>query len=885
AEPTDDSSGLNEPNWLQDDEAEPATEDELPAAFDEPTDDSSGLNEPNWLQDDEAEPATEDELPAAFDEPTDDSSGLNEPNWLQDDEAEPATEPSWLQDDEAEPATEELPAAFAEPTEDSSGLNEPNWLQDDESEPDTEPSWLQYDEAEPASEPNWLQDDEAEPASEPNWLQDDEAEPATESNWLQDDKAEPASEPNWLQDDEAEPATEPSWLQDDEAEPASESNWLQDDEAEPASESNWLQDDEAEPASESNWSQDEDELTSDGLPETGQTEPATEGLTDSLLDQMLDAIEDEPASDDLLAAFAEQIDDSSDLSEPDWTQDDETGQIEPTTEGLTTTLPGQMLDEVEDDSDWLQDDETEQPKPSPEGLAAAPLGQILDEVEDEDESDWLQNDAAESTADSTLSAEVEEPVVSGDIPTGQQDDLSGLDGIFDDSNSIQDDEAESTNQEPTNNLQDEADSFSNLFADSNFDDADALSADEIKDEPDNNAGLSEMDDFFKPDETNDDVSKRLQQEADSENEQNNQDENFLLPDFDITADTENTDLDDTQQKPAENETAKTNSGTMENTATEKLEPFEFEQEEMKKQLEAAVEKLKKVKMFSYLALIFGVIALMIAIGLGITTYSAQTEVAALTDVVSTLETNLEKSAENNSNKEINAMVNSVVQLNQQFYEFITDLKGNPQLPAGTLNNKVPDIIAKQVIVSNALKSLQGKIPELNETTLSGLSIIEPAKIEPKPVAAKESTPPPMPPVKTEAAIEPIPTAQPESIAPEQPPAKKQPKVEAVTQAKIKAEAIKPKPAAKAPTKQPSKPIAKANWGVNLAAFKQEWFAQSKAAEFARQGIYADIIPIQGNDGTLYRLRVDGFASKKEAEASKNKIKRVLNLDSVWVSDN
>ncbi|MDO9142529.1 MAG: SPOR domain-containing protein, partial [Methylobacter sp.] len=773
----------------------------------------------------------------------------------------------------------------------------------DEAEPATEPSWLQDDEAEPATEPSWLQDDEAEPATEPSWLQDDEAEPATEElpaafaeptddssglnepNWLQDDEAEPASESNWLQDDEAEPATESNWLQDDEAEPATESNWLQDDEAEPATESNWLQDDEAEPASESNWSQDEDELTSDGLPETGQTEPATEGLTDSLLDQMLDAIEDEPASDDLLAAFAEQIDDSSDLSEPDWTQDDETGQIEPTTEGLTTTLPGQMLDEVEDDSDWLQDDETEQPKPSPEGLAAAPLGQILDEVEDEDESDWLQNDAAESTADSTLSAEVEEPVVSGDIPTGQQDDLSGLDGIFDDSNSIQDDEAESTNQEPTNNLQDEADSFSNLFADSNFDDADALSADEIKDEPDNNAGLSEMDDFFKPDETNDDVSKRLQQEADSENEQNNQDENFLLPDFDITADTENTDLDDTQQKPAENETAKTNSGTMENTATEKLEPFEFEQEEMKKQLEAAVEKLKKVKMFSYLALIFGVIALMIAIGLGITTYSAQTEVAALTDVVSTLETNLEKSAENNSNKEINAMVNSVVQLNQQFYEFITDLKGNPQLPAGTLNNKVPDIIAKQVIVSNALKSLQGKIPELNETTLSGLSIIEPAKIEPKPVAAKESTPPPMPPVKTEAAIEPIPTAQPESIAPEQPPAKKQPKVEAVTQAKIKAEAIKPKPAAKAPTKQPSKPIAKANWGVNLAAFKQEWFAQSKAAEFARQGIYADIIPIQGNDGTLYRLRVDGFASKKEAEASKNKIKRVLNLDSVWVSDN
>jgi cell division septation protein DedD len=391
-----------------------------------------------------------------------------------------------------------------------------------------------------------------------------------------------------------------------------------------------------------------------------------------------------------------------------------------------------------------------------------------------------------------------------------------------------------------------------------------------------------------------------------------------LPDFDITADNETMGTDDdspipedefadafgdtsfldkaeteppTQQESSENKTAATDTVAMENIVNVRLSPFEFEQEEIKKQLEVTEKKLKKAKIFSYVALGFGAVALTAAIGLGVMTYKAKTEVSSLTGVVTNLEQSLKNSAEGNSKEAINTMLNSVVQLNQQIYDFINDLKGNPQLPADALNNKVPGIAEKQVMVSNALKTLRGKIGDLDEATLSELSIVEspkePTKIEIQPTPAKESHNTLMPPVKTEAVIEPI--ASPKTVVPEPPPiaAKEAPKVEVAAKVKIKAEVVKPKPviSAKTADRELSKPSAGGNWGVNLVAFKQEWFAQSKAAEFARQGVYADVIPIQGDGGTMYRLRVGGFASKKEANASKDKIRRVLNLDSVWVSDN
>jgi len=69
------------------------------------------------------------------------------------------------------------------------------------------------------------------------------------------------------------------------------------------------------------------------------------------------------------------------------------------------------------------------------------------------------------------------------------------------------------------------------------------------------------------------------------------------------------------------------------------------------------------------------------------------------------------------------------------------------------------------------------------------------------------------------------------------------------------------------------------------AFKQEWFAKSKAAEFARLGVFAEVIPVHEKNTTMYRLRVGGFKSKADAFSNTDRIKKTLNLDSVWVSDN
>jgi cell division protein FtsN len=286
------------------------------------------------------------------------------------------------------------------------------------------------------------------------------------------------------------------------------------------------------------------------------------------------------------------------------------------------------------------------------------------------------------------------------------------------------------------------------------------------------------------------------------------------------------------------------------------------------------------------------------------------------------------------------MVNSVVQLNQQVYGFISDLKGNTQLPVDLFDKKVADLVAKQDMVSKALAMLQVKMGDaLDKVSIEPIALEthKPEVAQERVVLAPTSVPVPakeIAPVKTEAAhvqvkeavdllsskkealkeiatnkekakLETVPTkieTKPEA-SPTKPEIKPETKSEKspskvpVTSAPVKVKAepevvtAKPKPTVapiaivKPEPEKAKKQQVSANWGVNLVAFKQEWFAKSKAAEFARQGIYAEVIPVQGNNLTLYRLRVGGFKNKAEATASKDRIKKILNLDSVWVSDN
>ncbi|MGR8930508.1 MAG: SPOR domain-containing protein [Gammaproteobacteria bacterium] len=74
-----------------------------------------------------------------------------------------------------------------------------------------------------------------------------------------------------------------------------------------------------------------------------------------------------------------------------------------------------------------------------------------------------------------------------------------------------------------------------------------------------------------------------------------------------------------------------------------------------------------------------------------------------------------------------------------------------------------------------------------------------------------------------------------------------------------------------------------NWAVNLVAFKQDWYAKRKAEEFASKGIPAKVNKVDSKGEIWYRLVVDGFSSEYEAAAYAARVKKTLNLDSVWLA--
>ncbi|MCK5478790.1 MAG: SPOR domain-containing protein, partial [Methylococcales bacterium] len=99
------------------------------------------------------------------------------------------------------------------------------------------------------------------------------------------------------------------------------------------------------------------------------------------------------------------------------------------------------------------------------------------------------------------------------------------------------------------------------------------------------------------------------------------------------------------------------------------------------------------------------------------------------------------------------------------------------------------------------------------------------------------------------------------------------KVEALENSKI---AIKP------PNKR-IKVVANVAWVVNLASTKYERSANRAADEFNQKGVPVEVIKVKVNAENWFRLRVKGFKSKQEALAYGTKVKKILNLGSVWVN--
>jgi|GEM_PF-1700258 len=82
--------------------------------------------------------------------------------------------------------------------------------------------------------------------------------------------------------------------------------------------------------------------------------------------------------------------------------------------------------------------------------------------------------------------------------------------------------------------------------------------------------------------------------------------------------------------------------------------------------------------------------------------------------------------------------------------------------------------------------------------------------------------------------------------------------------------------------KPKKATSAGKYSVNVVSYQQEWFAQSKAAEFKQKGIPVEVVPVDAsNHGTRFRLKVAGFKNKNEASA----YAKSHGINDAWVGSN
>jgi cell division protein FtsN len=75
-----------------------------------------------------------------------------------------------------------------------------------------------------------------------------------------------------------------------------------------------------------------------------------------------------------------------------------------------------------------------------------------------------------------------------------------------------------------------------------------------------------------------------------------------------------------------------------------------------------------------------------------------------------------------------------------------------------------------------------------------------------------------------------------------------------------------------------------DWSVNLTAYTQLSDAKRKAAKFIQKGIPVKVVEVDVNNTKWYRLKVGGFKNKENAASYAAKIKKSLNLNTVFVGN-
>jgi len=88
---------------------------------------------------------------------------------------------------------------------------------------------------------------------------------------------------------------------------------------------------------------------------------------------------------------------------------------------------------------------------------------------------------------------------------------------------------------------------------------------------------------------------------------------------------------------------------------------------------------------------------------------------------------------------------------------------------------------------------------------------------------------------------------------------------------------------KASSRKVVKRVVVQEWVVNLVSFKQRWYTDKKVQEYKQKGIPVEVVSVDVQGVEWFRVRVAGFKDKAEAAAYAIKMKKSLNLNSIWVS--
>ncbi|MFV1972850.1 MAG: SPOR domain-containing protein [Thiohalobacterales bacterium] len=95
-------------------------------------------------------------------------------------------------------------------------------------------------------------------------------------------------------------------------------------------------------------------------------------------------------------------------------------------------------------------------------------------------------------------------------------------------------------------------------------------------------------------------------------------------------------------------------------------------------------------------------------------------------------------------------------------------------------------------------------------------------------------------------------------------------------------ADQPVPRTAAPADEIPEPV-KGNWVINIASYANENIARRKLAQMQQQGVDVELVTAEVNGKTIYRARVFGFASRREASAASTEIKSKLGLEEIWIT--